>query len=68
MSDRPIEPNEAFALGALHGILLRAGCTVDIDTGLVVSERKLDVFGLVPGMDVEPYTKPCMRITIEEVR
>lgn len=63
---RPIEPNEAFALGSLHGILAQtAGVSVYTEDGIDVNTRSLDVYGLVPR---SPDSAVCIRVTIEEVQ
>lgn len=63
---RPIEPAEAFALGAIHGLFLRNGVRVDDREGIDVSKRYIDVFGLVPASELRKM--PVIRVTVEEVQ
>lgn len=64
---RDITATEAFALGALHGVLTRAGLAVLADDGIDIDNRYIDVNGLVPP-HADGTPTACMRITIEEVR
>jgi hypothetical protein len=65
-AERPIEPNEAFGLGALHGILLKSGVRIDDTDGIDINSRSIDVYGLVPANELRKM--PCIRITVEEVQ